>query len=50
MRHVGTCCSHRGLKTVELLLLKADELLIGAEIKHRTISDVRVGITIIKIS
>ena len=38
------------LKTVKLLLLEAVKLLIGVEIEHGTTSDVRVGITIIKIS
>ena len=40
----------KGLKTVKSLLLKAIKSLIGAEIKYRTISDIRIGITIIKIS
>jgi len=38
------------LKTVKSPLLEAVKLLIGAEIKYGTTSDVRAGITIIKIS
>jgi len=38
------------LKTVELPLPEAVKSLIGAEIGHGTTSDVRAGITIIKMS